>query len=209
MRLFSYFFFTFPAVAGIRRIFMYRRLEAQSGIESIRDLPWVRFEQLLAEAYRRQGSSVIENFSGGADGGVDLVLTRPGERCLVQCKNWRTQSVGVKVVREMAGLLLNASSDTRVIIVTSSSFTPDARDFALGKPIELIYGTKLWEMVRGVQSTPGTSPAPLSNSVPTCPQCGSALVQRTARRGENAGSGFWGCSRYPKCRFTQDVVNGL
>lgn len=38
-----------------------------------------------------------------------------------------------------------------------------------------------------------------------CPQCGSAMVQRTARRGINAGGKFWGCSRYPSCRGTRPI----
>ncbi len=37
-----------------------------------------------------------------------------------------------------------------------------------------------------------------------CPQCHTGqLVERTASRGKNRGSGFMGCSRYPACRFTQ------
>ena len=36
-----------------------------------------------------------------------------------------------------------------------------------------------------------------------CPQCGGALVQRTARAGQNAGVPFWGCARFPQCRYTQ------
>lgn len=35
---------------------------------------------------------------------------------------------------------------------------------------------------------------------PQCPVCGSRMVLRRARRGEHAGSDFWGCSRYPRCR---------
>ena len=35
---------------------------------------------------------------------------------------------------------------------------------------------------------------------PLCPQCGAAMVQRTATRGTNAGNLFWGCSRYPQCK---------
>ncbi|MEW6750815.1 MAG: topoisomerase DNA-binding C4 zinc finger domain-containing protein, partial [Candidatus Latescibacterota bacterium] len=34
----------------------------------------------------------------------------------------------------------------------------------------------------------------------TCPQCGSPMWLRTARRGAKAGSQFWGCSRYPACK---------
>lgn len=37
----------------------------------------------------------------------------------------------------------------------------------------------------------------------TCPKCESALVLRTARRGTNSGGSFYGCSGYPKCRYTR------
>ena len=39
-----------------------------------------------------------------------------------------------------------------------------------------------------------------------CPRCGNAMVLRTTKRGESAGSRFWGCSGYPKCRATQPVT---
>ncbi|MDA8098223.1 MAG: four helix bundle suffix domain-containing protein [Nitrospiraceae bacterium] len=39
----------------------------------------------------------------------------------------------------------------------------------------------------------------------TCPQCGSLMVLRTARKGANAGSQFWGCTGYPKCKGTQKL----
>ncbi|ABK45041.1 DNA topoisomerase III [Magnetococcus marinus MC-1] len=39
---------------------------------------------------------------------------------------------------------------------------------------------------------------------PLCPKCQQApLVQRTAYRGKNSGQPFWGCQRYPQCRYTQ------
>lgn len=37
--------------------------------------------------------------------------------------------------------------------------------------------------------------------VNSCPRCGNALVLRTAKRGDNAGESFYGCSSYPKCRY--------
>ncbi len=39
----------------------------------------------------------------------------------------------------------------------------------------------------------------------TCPQCGSKLVLRTAKKGENVGNQFYGCSAFPKCRYVQNV----
>lgn len=36
-----------------------------------------------------------------------------------------------------------------------------------------------------------------------CPKCGGTLVKRLAKRGENAGRKFVGCSNFPKCRYTK------
>ena len=38
-----------------------------------------------------------------------------------------------------------------------------------------------------------------------CPYCGTELVLRTAKKGRNAGSQFYGCSAFPKCRYTRDI----
>jgi hypothetical protein len=37
-------------------------------------------------------------------------------------------------------------------------------------------------------------------ATPQCPKCGAAMVLRTARKGKNAGSAFWGCATFPACR---------
>ena len=36
-----------------------------------------------------------------------------------------------------------------------------------------------------------------------CPKCGQPLVLRTAKKGENAGNQFWGCSGFPKCWYRE------
>ena len=33
-----------------------------------------------------------------------------------------------------------------------------------------------------------------------CPKCGSSMVLRKVKKGQNAGNKFWGCSKFPKCR---------
>ncbi len=42
-------------------------------------------------------------------------------------------------------------------------------------------------------------------STTTCPKCGSNLVERTAKKGPNAGNKFLGCEGYPKCRYTKNA----
>ncbi|MCE9554933.1 MAG: hypothetical protein K8T91_16385 [Planctomycetes bacterium] len=52
-------------------------------------------------------------------------------------------------------------------------------------------------------------PAEQSNTcqTPTCPRCGASMVMRTAKRGVEAGSRFWGCSNFAakKCQGTRQV----
>lgn len=38
-----------------------------------------------------------------------------------------------------------------------------------------------------------------------CPRCGNPLVLRTAKKGDNAGNQFYGCSTYPKCRYIRNI----
>ncbi len=40
---------------------------------------------------------------------------------------------------------------------------------------------------------------------PKCPRCGSRMIRRTAKKGKNAGSEFWGCSRFPRCSGTLNI----
>lgn len=41
-------------------------------------------------------------------------------------------------------------------------------------------------------------------STNTCPKCSSHLVERTVKKGERAGQTFFGCSAFPKCRYTKN-----
>lgn len=38
-----------------------------------------------------------------------------------------------------------------------------------------------------------------------CPLCGSPLVIREAKKGNNVGHKFYGCSSFPKCKYTKQV----
>jgi len=40
-------------------------------------------------------------------------------------------------------------------------------------------------------------------SITICPRCGSNLIEKTAKKGPNAGRKLLGCGNYPKCRFTK------
>ncbi|MEX0718158.1 MAG: restriction endonuclease [Planctomycetaceae bacterium] len=180
------------------------RLDRQTGIDSIRELSWSDFERLLAEAFRRQGYLVEHAGDAGPDGGVDLRLRKAGETTLVQCKHWRSVKVGVKIVRELYGVVASERA-TAGIIVATGEFTPDASDFAERNGVRLIGGEELARMIRGVQKAPPIVSPSESAAPPKCPKCGCPMTRRTARKGANAGSQFWGCPRYPDCRSTRPL----
>lgn len=187
--------------------------------DALDGMSWREFELLVGEGYRLQGYQVAESGGGGADGGVDLVLTRSGrngaEKFLVQCKQWRALKVGVDVVRELYGVMA-ACGATGGFVVTSGRFTNEAVSFASGRNVTLVDGTKLLGLIRQATSSAGqaqartarptaTPPIPASSQPTTCPVCAKPMVRRTAKRGANAGGEFWGCTGYPACRGTRPI----
>lgn len=172
------------------------------------NMTWHEFELLVGEAYRLQGYRVDQRGGAEPDGGVDLVLSRGGEKTLVQCKQWRALKVGVNVVRELYGVMA-AESAAAGIVVTSGSFTADAKQFAEGRNVSLVDGRSLFKLIlqakqaresaRVISKPPDTRS---SGNVPACPRCGETMVRREAKRGGNAGASFWGCPKFPGCRGT-------
>lgn len=198
--------FLFPAgLSFFKQVIRGKKLEAQRDLESVRDLSWRDFEGLVGEAFRRQGYFLIEQGGNQPDGGIDLILRKDGQLIYVQCKHWKSRQVGVQIVREQFGIL-SASNATRVIVVTSGSFTEEARSFAAGKPMELVDGPALLQLIGEVQqSGQVVSSSVATTEVMACPKCGSEMRQRVAKQGANAGQSFWGCVRFPACRGTRAV----
>jgi restriction system protein len=42
-------------------------------------------------------------------------------------------------------------------------------------------------------------------SVTRCPKCGGLLKSRLAKRGAMAGNTFYGCTNFPRCRYTKEI----
>jgi restriction system protein len=213
-KMFAYACFLAAFVGGIKSLVRKSLFASANDIDAIRAMSWREFETLVGEAYRRQGYMVEETGGGGADGGIDLLLRGKGQKVIVQCKQWKTFKVGVKIVREMYGIMTAERAD-RVIIVASGTYTQEACDFARGKPIDLIEGKALVQLIKTVKGEPESAPVAIpsaasprpqttlrvqTQSAPACPKCGATMVTRTARQGANAGNTFWGCPKYPACR---------
>lgn len=182
-------------------------------------MSWREFEMLVGEGFRLQGYQVAETGAGGADGGVDLVLTKPGasggEKFFVQCKQWRAYKVGVDVVRELYGVMA-ARGAVGGFVVTSGRFTAEATSFASGRNMTLLDGPALHALLRRAQAgadhdfvrkraAPGAQTTDSPPQALGCPLCSKPMVRRTAKRGANAGGEFLGCTGFPACRGTRPI----
>lgn len=165
------------------------------------DMSWKQFELLVGEAFRQKGFSVLHGGDDGPDGGVDVRLIKDGKRYLVQCKHWKTKRVGVTVIRELYGVMVS-SGVAGGYVVTSGGFTDEAVGFSGGKPITLVNGEGLANMLdRPYEASFNCVNAKeLPQTVVYCPKCNSPMVKRIAKRGPYVGNNFLGCSRYPRCR---------
>jgi restriction system protein len=186
-------------------------LANRRSVDALNDMSWSRFEAMVGEGFRGRGFSVVETGGGGPDGGVDLVLRKNGDKYLVQCKQWRALSVGVEVVRELYGVMA-ATGAAGGFVVTSGRFTSAAMRFADGRNVVLVDGPQLCAMIETVgaphavsgQVPNGTADVSTPTD-PSCPQCSSPMVRRTAKRGTRSGQAFWGCTAYRACRGVRPI----
>jgi restriction system protein len=119
---------------------------------------------------------------------------------IVQCKHWPNRRVAVQRVRELLGVVTAEGAD-RGIFVATGGFMADALEFVVGKPLQLLDGEALVQLAKtaGEQAAPAEDPETTAGEMLTCPDCGKAMVRRTALRGPRKGSQFWGCPSYPAC----------
>ncbi|MHC5902710.1 restriction endonuclease [Streptomyces sp. S6] len=108
----------------------------------------IAFEGLVAELFRAMGMRAVTTQWSG-DGGVDVDATDPtpirGGKIVVQVKRYRN-TVPPTAVRDLYGTVQGAGAN-KGVLVTTSSFGPGSRDFAAGKPLELISGPELVDLL--------------------------------------------------------------
>ncbi|MFF5444280.1 restriction endonuclease [Streptomyces sp. NPDC012888] len=106
------------------------------------------FEGLVAELFRAMGMDAVTTRRSG-DGGVDVEAVDPapirGGRIVVQVKRYRN-TVPPTAVRDLYGTVQDAGAN-KGVLVTTSSFGPGSRSFAEGKPLELVSGPELVELL--------------------------------------------------------------
>jgi restriction system protein len=100
---------------------------SKAGIGDIDRMSGRVFEQYLEAIFARKGCAVKRTPYRGDFGG-DLIVSSNGKRTVVQAKRWK-RNVGVKAVQEAVAAKGYYGSD-EAIVVTNSTFTPQAKELA-------------------------------------------------------------------------------
>ncbi|MEU9082674.1 restriction endonuclease [Streptomyces sp. NPDC048357] len=122
----------------------------------------IAFENLVAELFRAMGMEAVTTQRSG-DGGVDIEANDPspitGGRIVVQVKRYRN-TVPPTAVRDLYGTVQDKGAN-KGVLVTTSSFGPTSYTFSNGKPLELVPGDKLVELLHqyGLRGRLGGGPA--------------------------------------------------
>jgi restriction system protein len=121
--------------------------------ENLAAMPWDDFEHLVRQLFEwefGQDGVEVRVTRTSRDRGVDAIIYDPdplrGGKFVVQAKRY-TRPVDVASVRDLYGTVLNEGAN-RGIIVTTSSYGPDAYEFAKDKPLSLVDGPNLIAMLR-------------------------------------------------------------
>lgn len=184
-------------------------LNDQEILAMMRGMHPSEFEEFTAKLFASMGYQV-QIVGGANDGGIDIEMTKDGRKSIVQCKKFITRKVTPHDVRDFFGAMGDRHIDGKGFFVTTNIFTLEAERFAEGKPMELIDGVRLIQLVRksdilGKQQSSQTD-TQFTPQQEKCPQCGSTLVTRVNRTN---GRRFLGCSRYPACRFTENTSHDV
>lgn len=146
-------FLLLAVLVAVARWYRRHLVRRTASAERLAALSWRDFERYTGEVLRRMGYRVAEGEGGRPDGGVDLVAVRGGERYLVQCKHWRQRRLGVRPVRELAGVVA-AERAAGGIVAATGDYTDEARLFAAQAGIELLDGQDLLRLAGGRAPVP-------------------------------------------------------
>jgi restriction system protein len=121
--------------------------------ENLAAMPWEDFEHLVAQLFEwefaKEGVEVRVT-RASRDRGVDAILFDPdplrGGKFVLQAKRY-TKPVDVAAVRDLYGTAMNEGAN-RGILITTSSYGPDAYEFAKNKPLSLVDGPNLLRMLQ-------------------------------------------------------------
>ncbi|KIL74926.1 restriction endonuclease [Bacillus badius] len=118
-------------------VILRNRRYLSSHIEDVDCLSGHEFEHFLVPLFEKQGYRTEVTKSAG-DFGADLILSKKGQRSIVQAKCYGDgKKIGVRAVQEVVGALAIYKASTGMV-VTNRYFTKQAEHLAMANNVALI-----------------------------------------------------------------------
>lgn len=119
-----------------------------NGSRVLHDMDPIEFEVLVKDLLTKMGFQTSMTKITG-DGGIDIDAYNPepivGGKVVVQCKRY-AGTIGSPVIRDLYGAMTSVRA-SKGILITTSDFSVEARRFAEDKPLELINGRQLVQLL--------------------------------------------------------------
>jgi hypothetical protein len=175
-------------------------LRALDSLERLRRLSRRDFQRALAASFTQQGFVVEAQAAAG--GPITLVLRKSDHRILVECRHRTDAQVGVEAIERLHEAM-TAEGATGGLVVTPTPLSPGARALAGDKPIGVIEGRAVLELLNRGRLPELNDPALTARAEPylglvladgpDCPLCGSPMLREQAQ--ESLTAAAWYCSQ--------------
>ncbi len=188
-------------------------------IQKLREISSKDFEDIIAKIFEMKGYVIFDRSKWKRffwrripkrDGGIDLTVTKDNHKIYIQIKHYQTHQLGVPVVNGFYWVIVDRlSNNDKWIIITTSIFSKDAKEFAKNKNIEMIdYQILLQEIYSLDENKKAELMSLLSRLsidnkfgkyAKTCPKCLAPLHETK--------QWFYGCMNYYEtwCTYKESI----
>ena len=136
-----------------RFIDSYEVAETLDDSTNIAAMDWQDFEHLIRELFEKEfqaSGGEVKITRASRDGGVDAIAFDPdpirGGKIIIQAKRY-TNTVELAAVRDLYGTVVNEGA-IKGILVTTADYGADAYEFAKDKPLTLLNGSNLLQLLK-------------------------------------------------------------
>lgn len=121
------------------------QLERQGNLNSLKVMPPLDFERYVCELFKQFGYDAHVTKSTG-DGGKDILIYKNNYFAVAECKRYNRSKVTRPDIQKFHSAIIDCKAE-KGYFITTSDFTNQAISYVLDKPIELINGMKLINLI--------------------------------------------------------------
>lgn len=173
-------------------------------LSQLRQMDEYEFEHLVADVWELRGWETTVT-TGSSDRGIDVIARKSSpfsQKYLIQAKRYSADNkIGSPDIQQYSSLRQQEADVDAVVVVTTSSFSSQARQMAKDLNVKLISGDDLSEMISELGSQ-----ELLSDYSQTDTESTSNRITNTDNSGSNAPSQNYGASSYSSHPFDSDSV---